>query len=359
MIQKTNRSASFSLSVLFSVLALAWSCNSLHAESLRVCASTPDLGSLARTIGGDEVEVTVLVKGTQDPHNVTAKPSYIKLLHRADVLLFTGLDLEVAWLPTLVRTARNRKIYSNGSGFLDASKVIQPIDVPTEKLDRLSGDVHALGNPHYLLDPINGLRVAGLIARKFSRLRPEKREVFGRHLSAFSKNVMERLYGKSLVAERGATRTARWTKLLIDQGLTACVADIESGGDRELLAGWVGSFAGRTKVRAVADHQTWNYFAARFGVKIIGFMEPKPGITPTTKHLAALVRSMKKRKVSVVISSTYFDRRHVDFVVRHSGAHAAPLAHQAGARAGTDDYLSTIDFNVRQVIACAAAAGGS
>ncbi|MEW6271599.1 MAG: zinc ABC transporter substrate-binding protein, partial [Thermodesulfobacteriota bacterium] len=172
---------------------------------LRVCATTPDLGALVREVGGDQVEVTVFVKGTEDPHFAEAKPSFVKQLSEADLLVQNGLDLEIAWVPPLLRQARNARILPGGAGFLDAATAIgQPLEIPTSAVDRSMGDVHPRGNPHYLLDPMRGLAVAQAIAAKLSALRPGRSAEFGARLAAFRDELHRRLVGPGLAARYGA-----------------------------------------------------------------------------------------------------------------------------------------------------------
>ena len=147
------------------------------ARPLQVAVTIPDLGSLVREIGGDQVAVTVFAKGTEDAHFVEAKPSFIKTLSEADLFIQMGLEMEMGWAPVLQQNARNAKVLPGARGFLDASTVITPLDVPTGPVDRSLGDVHEAGNPHYLLDPINGLRVARLIRDKLIELRPERQRI--------------------------------------------------------------------------------------------------------------------------------------------------------------------------------------
>jgi zinc/manganese transport system substrate-binding protein len=321
-----------------------------ESGALSVCATTTDLGALAREIGGDEVEVEVFGQGPQDPHNVLAKPSFVKALHRADLLLAVGLDLEEGWLPPLLRTARNSKVRPGGPGFIDASRAITPMEVPRGPIDRSLGDVHARGNPHYFLDPLNGLKAARLIHDKLVELRPEKRERFAARLESFTRRIAAALVGEELAAKRDAKALLELLRELETKGAAKWVESLEASGERRLLGGWLGKTAPHRGSKVVADHRTWSYFAARFGLEVIGYMEPRPGISPTTRHLADLVESMRKAPAKAILSSTYFDRRHAEFLARQTGAKVVLMAHQAGARKGTDGYLEMIDFNVRQII---------
>src|SRR5574337_1385956 len=156
------------------------------AEPIQVCATVPDLGSLAREVGGNQISVTVLAKGTEDAHFIEAKPSFIKALSQCDLYIQVGLDLEIGWAPVLLQNARNAAILPGGRGYLDASRVITPLEVPTGPVDRSMGDIHPLGNPHYLSDPVNGLKVARLIRDTLVALRPEGKPYFDDHFIAFN-----------------------------------------------------------------------------------------------------------------------------------------------------------------------------
>ena len=145
---------------------------SAQQEPLRVAATVSELGSLAREMGGEHVTVVVFAKGTEDAHFVEAKPSFIKELSQADVYIQAGMDLEAGWAPVLLQNARNSKILPGAPGYIDASTVITPLDVPTGPIDRSMGDVHPAGNPHYLTDPLNGLRGGGTPAGQIQRFTP-------------------------------------------------------------------------------------------------------------------------------------------------------------------------------------------
>ncbi len=283
------------------IVLCAWA--PVAAEPLRVCATVPDLGDLARRIGGEHVVVTTFAKGVEDPHFVEARPSFIKALSRADVFIQIGMELEAAWADLLVQGARNPRIRPGTPAYIDASDVITPRQVP-ERVDRSMGDVHAAGNPHYLLDPENGRLVARLLAERFGALRPDLRDDFDARYATFAVELDERL--------------ARW---------------------QAVMAPWKGT-------AYVADHDMWSYFGERFGLEAAGFLEPKPGMQPTTRHMETVIRDMQAREIPVVITSSYYDPRHARFVMSQTAAREAPLAHQVGARPGTDDYLAMFDYNV-------------
>jgi len=306
------------------------------ADTLRVVATTPALASLARAVGGDAVDVTAFAKGPQDPHFVEPRPSFVRALHRADALVLVGLDLEVGWLPALQRSARNGDVMPGGRGYLDASSVIEPLEVPTTRVDRSMGDVHALGNPHYLTDPLNGLRVAGFLRDRFSRLRPGSADAFTAGHDAFARRLLSALLGESLAS--GADPDT-----LLERAAAGGLADDPA------LAGWLGTASRAGDPKAVQDHRLWPYFARRFGVELVETLEPQPGIAPTTSHLREVVERIDAVGVRLVLASPYFDPRHARFVAEKTGARVVPMAHQPGSRPDTDDYLAMIAYNVERV----------
>ena len=315
------------------------------AKPLQVCATVQELGSLVRDVGGDRVSVTVFVKGTEDPHFVEAKPSFIKALSQCDLYIQTGMDSEIGWAPVLLQNARNGAVLPGGRGFLDASKVIAPLEVPTGPVDRSMGDVHPQGNPHYLLDPLNGLKVARLIRDKLIELRPRQKAYFEDRYASFSKRLGAALVGEKLAAKYDVEKLS----LLFERGRLGSF--LKGQGEEALLGGWLALMLPHYGAKVVDDHNTWPYLTRRFGIQVIGHMEPKPGIPPTTNHLRALVDRMKAEGAKAVLATAYYDPRHARFISENTGARVANLANQVGARDGADDYLSMSDYNVRQLVA--------
>lgn len=330
-------------------LALA-SATPARADPLNVCATTPDLGSLAQEVGGSEVDVHVFTKGTQDPHFVEPRPSFIKDLSQADLFIQVGLDLEIGWAPALLKSARNGRVLPGAPGFLDASASIAPLGVATGTVDRSLGDVHPMGNPHYLLDPINGLKVARAIRDKLVELRPEKKDELTGRLEAFTRKLGVALVGERLAAKYDAEKLAALAQLgKLDDFLS-------KQGDGP-LEGWLGRLGKLRGTLVVGDHDQWPYFARRFGLEVVGFLEPRPGVAPTTKHLGTIIALMRSRNVKLVFSVPYFDERHGRFVASETGAAVVPLAHQTSAYPDASDYLSAIEHNVHALEAAAKAPG--
>jgi ABC-type Zn uptake system ZnuABC Zn-binding protein ZnuA len=317
------------------------------AEPLRVVATIPDLGSLAEAIGGEDAAVTTLVKGPQDPHFLEPRPSFIRSLHEADVFVLVGMELEVGWVPPLLKSARNPKILAGAAGYLDASAAIVPLDVPQGAVDRSMGDVHPYGNPHYLTDPVNGLRVAALLRDRFAEQRPDRAEAFRERYGRFGAELASRLAGAEALRGHDPEEVVR----AAEEGRLDALLGGPPGG-------WLGSVSAASGRSAVEDHRLWEYFARRFGLRPVATLEPLPGIAPTTRHLAAVVETMKQDRVGLILSSVYFDPRHASWVAERTGAQVVPLAHQVGAREGTADYLATVDYNVRALEAALAASTG-
>jgi ABC-type Zn uptake system ZnuABC Zn-binding protein ZnuA len=308
------------------------------AEPLRLCATVPDLGDLARIVGGEDVVVTVFARGGDDPHFVEARPSFTTALASADALLVIGLELEVGWVPVLQSQSRNPRILTGASGHIDASVAIPVLGVPPEGADRSHGDVHVGGNPHYLADPVNGVRVARLIADRLALLAPDRRARFDANWRAFA--------GRMAVALLGPERAAG----IAAEDLVAA-AERESAQPTPTVGGWFAALRPALGMPVVADHDLWPYFARRFGLRVVGFLEPKPGLSPTTRHLTELMEHMRTQRVHIVITAPYADPRHARLVAGATGAVVVPLAHQVGVTAEASDYLATIGHNVRALAA--------
>jgi ABC-type Zn uptake system ZnuABC Zn-binding protein ZnuA len=310
---------------------------------IKVCATVPDLGNLVAEVGGSEVSVEVFAKPTDDPHFVEAKPSFIKSLSTADLLVAVGLELEVGWLPAIVTGSRNARVQAGARGYLDASTAIQPLEVPTGAIDRSMGDVHAAGNPHYLVDPLNGLRVAAAIRDRLAELKPASKQAFEDRFKAFRQKLGDALVGSELAKKYDFEKLA----LLHEHGKLG--AFLEGRKDQDKLGGWLKTMVPSYGVKAVADHNLWPYFAKRFGIEVIGFFEPKPGVPPTTGHLTGLVKTMQGAGVKLILAAPYYDRKHAELVAGQTGAKVAAMAHQVGSRPGATDYLAMVDQNVKAV----------
>ncbi len=276
------------------------------AKKLTVVATTPDLAALAREIGGDLVDVKVLAKPTEDPHFVDAKPSFVVILNRADALIQGGADLEIGWLPPLLETARNGKIAAGSPGFIIASRGVRLMDVPTT-FDRSRGDVHAMGNPHFLIDPANAKIVAAEIASHFAQLAPGSAPSFRTNLLAFNAAI--------------DAKTAQWASLLAP-------------------------FRG---AKVVTYHNDFIYFTRRYGLQVVGTLEPKPGIAPSPAHLARVIGTMKSENARVILVQPYQDRRTAETVARQANGVVVGYSQQPGAYPNTNTYVALMDNLIRSV----------
>lgn len=276
------------------------------ASKLNVVTTTPDLGALARQIGGDRVEVKSLAKSTEDPHFVDAKPSHIVTLNRADVLVDGGAELELGWLPLLLDNARNPKVAAGAPGRVTASMGITMLDVPAT-LDRSRGDVHALGNPHFLIDPKNAKVVAANIAQHLSQVDPAGASTYSANLKRFNDEV-----------------------------------DAKAGEWQKTLAPFKGA-------KIVTYHNDFVYFSDRFGLKVIGTLEPKPGIAPSPAHIAEIITAMKSNGGRVILVQPYQNRKTAETVARQSDAAVLDVSQQPGAIKNTDSYVAMMDNLVNTV----------
>jgi zinc/manganese transport system substrate-binding protein len=304
-------------SAVLSVLAfavLAGSAPRAHA-ALKVVATTEDLASLSREIGGDKINVDSIARGYQDPHFVEAKPSFILKLHSADLLVVVGRELEIGWLPPLLQQSRNEKIQPGSPGYLDASLTVKILEIPQGQITRAMGDVHPLGNPHYWLDPGNGRRIAQAIQAKLTELQPGDAAFFAQRFADFDKRL----------------------------------ADAEKRWDAAMAP-----FKG-TKI--VTYHRSWPNFVERFGLDVVGYVEPKPGIPPSPQHTLDLIAEMKKTKASIILVEPYFDLKTPQAVARETGAKVLVLSPSVGSEKEVTDYLKLFDFNVNLISGALKGAG--
>ena len=291
------------------VLALAISTASASAQGkLNVVTTTEDLAAIAREVGADRITVESIARGYQDPHFVEAKPSFILKLQKADLLIAVGRELEIGWLPPLVQQSRNRKIQPGADGYLDASLKARILDIPTGQITRAMGDVHPQGNPHFWLDPENGKIVARSIADKLSQMRPNDRAFFDQHVSDFSTRVD--------AAEK------RWLAM---------------------MAPYKG-----TKI--VTYHRSFPNFAERFGLDVIGYVEPRPGIPPTPQHTLDLMTEMKRQNVKLVLLEPYFDLKTPNAIGRDTGAQVLVMPPSVGGVKEAGDYLKLFDYDISLLI---------
>jgi ABC-type Zn uptake system ZnuABC Zn-binding protein ZnuA len=342
-----NPAARLFFGAIASLMAAAGSAAAQSEKPLNVCATVPSLGGIAREVGGGEVSVTVFAKGSENPHFVDARPSFVKTLSTADVFLQQGMELEAGWAPVLLQQCRRAQVQPGAPGFLDVSSVVERLEVPTGPVDRSMGDVHPAGNPHYMTDPLNGIAVARLIRDRLSQLRPSAKAGFEGRCAEFERKVCAALVGEKLASQYPTDTVTKLARLAETGKLKEF---LEKQGRLGELGGWLGALLPYAGTRAVSDHNSWVYFGRRFGIELVGYLEPKPGITPTTAHLGEIVKTVQERGVRLVIVSPGFDRRSGEFVASRTSARLLELAHEVGAEAGADSYVDMIDFDVEQIL---------
>ncbi len=286
---------------LMAITGLAWLLlPATVGATINVVATIPDFGDVAKHIGGDRVSVVSLVKGTQDPHFVEAKPSMTVSLNRADMLVLAGLQLEVGWLPPLMSAARNGKIQPGSPGYVDCSTFIEPKEVPVGTPDRAQGDIHPGGNPHYWTDPRNMLLIARGIAARLQRIDPGSADAYAAGLASFEKELTSAM--------------ARWEARL-------------------------SKFKG-TKV--VVFHRSWSYFLDWSGLVSAGELEPKPGIEPSPSHVADLIRRVSGLGVRLVLQESFYPKNLSRIFAQKAGAKLLVVPTMTGA-AGTTGYIDMMN----------------
>jgi ABC-type Zn uptake system ZnuABC Zn-binding protein ZnuA len=280
-----------------------------------VVTTTEDLAAIAREVGGDRIAVDFLARGYQDPHFVEAKPSFILKLQRADLLVAVGRELEAGWLPPLVQQSRNARIQSGANGYLDASLNARILDIPQGQITRAMGDVHPLGNPHYWLDPENGKTIARAITARLTALRPGDQIYFIERLREFVARLDE--------AEKH----------------------------------WLAAMAPHRGLKVVTYHRSYTNFADRFGLDVIGYVEPRPGIPPSAAHTRQLIEEMKRQNVRLILVEPYFDLKTPNAIGRETSARVLVIPPSVGGHEAAGNYFQLFDHNIREVVAAAQQVG--
>lgn len=314
------------------------------AEKLKVCATVTDMADLMKVIGGDEVEVTTFAPAAGNPHFVIAKPNFIKDLSEADMYIQVGFELESGWAPVLLKSCRNAKVQPNAVGHIDPSNVIKPLFELKGKLSRGDGHVHPNGNPHYMMDPVNGLIVAHLINSRLKVIRPEKAAYFNERTDAFQNELIKKLIGEKLASKYSTSKLARLIKIgRLEEFLTLTK-------QQEELDGWLGKVKAHTNRKFAADHANYIYLVERFGMEVVAYLEPKPGMDPTTSHLMTLVKELPAENTQGILTNSYFPAKYAQMIAKRTKLPILKLAHQVGSVKGCDTYLEMIDHNVNQIL---------
>ncbi len=294
---KRNSKIITSICILFSI-------NSAIAGTIHVVTTTQDTKSIAEIIGGTKVDLFAIATGYQNPHFVDPKPSYIIKLSNADLYVTLGLDLEAGWSPSLLTSSKNKKIQKGSDGYVDASVGVNLMQVPSS-INRAEGDIHVFGNPHYWLDPLNGKIIARNICNGLEKISPENKDYFEANLKTFDAQI-----------------------------------------DAKIKV-WTAAMEGFKGAKIIAYHNEWCYFENRFGLKIVDFMEPKPGIPPSPSQLVKIIKEVKENSIKVIITSPYFTTSSSDVVSKQTGSKTVVLATSVGAFDGIKNYFDLFDYNIK------------
>src|ERR1700720_3082592 len=293
-----------SLVLLFALLCPATG----SADSkIRIMTATTDLASLAQEVGGEKVDVESIARGYQDPHFVYPKPSFLLKLSKAELPIVVGLELEIGWLPPLIPQSSNPRIQVGAPGYLDASRFAKILEIPTGQVTRAEGDVHPLGNPHYWLDPENGLRIAKGIQDKLSEMRPNDAAYFAQRYASFEQKLKQ--------------------------------------ADQQ----WQGQMKPYVGRKVVTYHRSWPNFAEHFGLNVVGYVEPRPGIPPSPQHTVELIGQMKRDGVKVIMVEPYFDLKTPNSIARDTGAVVVVLMPSVGGEKEITDYFKLFAYDIATI----------
>ncbi|MFO8056725.1 MAG: metal ABC transporter substrate-binding protein [bacterium] len=300
------------IAIVVSIVVVVAAASTAYAfGKLKVVASIPSLASITEMVGGDNVDVSSITRGSQDAHYIEAKPSYMVKLSRADLLVYSGMELEIGWLPVLIKGARNSKVAVGSEGHLNASQVLseeERLGKPSGEVDRSMGDVHPSGNPHYLLNPDHGLKAGELIAGRLSELDPENKDSYRKNCREF-KSMMER-------------KISEWEER----------ASVLEGK------------------KVVCYHPHWSYLLHWLGMENAGYVEAKPGIPPTARHSRKVINMIKDKGIKVVIVSSWKEPSKARKVADSAGAELIILPGEVGAMEGSEDYVKWIEFMVDTLV---------
>lgn len=274
---------------------------------LKVVTTTPDLAALTQEVGKDWIDIQSIARGDQDPHYLEPKPSYAVTLNRADLLIDVGLELEIGWLPVLLTQSRNPKVQPGQPGHLTASEGLPLLEIPTGPVDRSQGDIHPFGNPHYWLNPHNGLIIAKNITERLSQLDPSNAPTYQANFQDFSKHLIEKIqsWEKETVSLRG----------------------------KEIIT----------------YHKSFSYFVNWTGLKVADVIEPKPGIPPSPAHILSLIELIKARKILLIITENYYDPKPSRELGQRTGSHVVFLPTSVGGEASVKRYEDLFDYLLKKL----------
>ena len=314
--------------------ALTFAVRAEAADKLNIVTTTSDLASLAKAVAGDLADVSSICTGQEDPHFLSAKPSFIARARTADLWIDVGLELESAWEQPILTGSRNARIQPGTMGHLDLSKCVEVLEVPQVRVTRAMGDVHPGGNPHYWLDPLNGRRMVDAIAARLADLSPANAGIFQTNARAFQRELDERMFGTSPLKDTAAEEL--W-------------AQHGRGESIPSAGGWAARMAPLRGTGLVTYHKSWIYFANRFGMRVVGELEPKPGIPPTAAHLSDLMTFMKAEGVTRILQEPFYITKAANHVAAGTGARVIVAANSVGGQPQAANYLEMVNRIVEEI----------
>lgn len=296
---------------LMTVVCAAWLLSMQPAQAaLKVLACEPEWGALTRELGADQVTVYDATNALQDPHRIEARPSLIARARSADLLVCTGAELEIGWLPLLLRQSGNAAIQPGRPGYFEAAAQVQRLEIPA-RLDRAEGDIHPGGNPHIQLDPRNIARVAEALARRLGEVDPANAAFYQSHQQDFAR---------------------RW---------------------QQAMQRWEAQAAPLRGMPVVVQHRAFPYLSAWLGLREVATLEPKPGVEPSSAHLAAVLEQLKHQPARLVLRAIYQNERPSQWLAQKTGMPAVVLPYTVGGSARATDLFGLFDDTVQRLLEAA------
>jgi len=312
---------------------------------LNIVCSFSDYASIAQYIAGDKADVSFIAHGEQDPHFVPPKPSYAVTLSNSDIWITTGMDLEM-WAATLMDKAHNKKIMDGEIGFVSVSDGINILE-KIEFASRTEGDVHLMGNPHINTSPVNWKVIAQNITIGLIKNDPVNASYYEKNRDAFIDKVDRALFGDKLVDLFGGPTL---TKLLENKTLfTFLERPYEEGKLIDHLGGWLKEALPLRGMRIITYHKNWSYLANTFGIEVMGYIEPKPGIPPSAKHVQNMIELIKEQNIKVMIVASYFEKKTAQMIEEKTGIKAVYLPLFVHGVQGIEDNFDLLDYWIDQI----------
>lgn len=322
-------------------------------DRLLICVTGTDAREVVRAVARDRAEIVAFVGDEQDPHVVEPTTGMIETLARADLLVAIGLGMEDGWLPRLVEASRNTDAAEGGSKRLELDRRLRTIAGPEGR--GVPGSFHPEDNPHFLADPVEAAKAAELVADTLARIDPDHADSYRANAASFVREIAELLVGPDLAAAIDSAADLETLAIAVERD------EFDRYAARNNLDAPLAGLLARAEpfrdTPVVGDHDMWPYFARRLGVRVADYLEPEPGVPPTTRHLQTVIDTMREQGIRVVLTVPYLDPSHARFVRDQTGAEVLAMAHQPGGRPGTDSYLEFARFNIETLLSALEDAG--